>query len=245
MTMGGRTALITGGAGGIGQAIATGFRGAGARVVVADLDEERLDRLAHAFPDVKTVVADVSSAEGVARAVAAAGSVDILSHNVGIGDGGATVDELDESRWRAILDVNLTSAFLLTKSVLPSMLAGGRGVVLLMSSVAGLRGGRTGVGYTATKWALVGMAQNIAATLGPEGIRAHAICPGVVATGTTALSTGMPPTARALKRRGRDTGQPSPAQPEDVAELTVFLASDRARHLNGLAVPVDGGWLAY
>jgi NAD(P)-dependent dehydrogenase (short-subunit alcohol dehydrogenase family) len=166
-----------------------------------------------------------------------------LSNNAGISDGGGAIDELDELVWDRVIAVNLTAAFLLARRVVAGMLKSKSGVIVNMSSVAGLRGGRTGVAYTASKWALVGMAQNIASSLGPEGIRAYAICPGVV-SGAVVLGA-EPPTPRGILNRGRDQQQPPPTTAQDVANLVAFLVSDESRHLNGIAVPIDSGWLAY
>lgn len=240
----GKTALISGAGGAIGSAIARRLHALGARVVAVDVEDGGLQKLRHLLPGVLTVVADVSTASGADLAVATADkTVDILSNNAGIHDGGAAIDELTDERWERVIAVNLTAAFLLAHRVVEPMLKAQSGVIVNMSSVAGLRGGRTGVAYTASKWALVGMTQNIAATLGSEGIRAYAICPGVVSA-ETALAR-VPSTPRSIKSRGRDTGQPPPTTPEDVANVVAFLVSEQSRHLNGIAVPIDSGWLAY
>jgi NAD(P)-dependent dehydrogenase (short-subunit alcohol dehydrogenase family) len=244
MSLAGKTVLITGGAGSIGRAIATRFVAEGCRVVAVDVSGERLDALAADLPGIVTVVADLSTAAGADAAIAAAGGdIDILSVNAGISDRGAALDEQDDETWDRVLSVHLTSAFLISRRAVKSMLAKKAGVILLMSSVAGLRGGRTGIAYTSAKWALVGMAQNIAASLGPEGIRAYAICPGNIVGATTAA--GVTFTPRALKNRGRDSQKPPPGTAADVANLAVFLAGDEARHINGVAIPIDNGQLAF
>jgi NAD(P)-dependent dehydrogenase (short-subunit alcohol dehydrogenase family) len=240
----GKTALITGAGGAIGSAIMRRLHSDGARVVGVDIADDGLAELRRILPGVETVVADVSTPQGAdAAAFAAGGIVDILSNNAGIHDGGGAIDEMDDAMWEQVIAVNLTSAFLMARRVVEGMLEAKSGVILNMSSVAGLRGGRTGVAYTASKWALIGMVQNIAASLGPEGVRAYAICPGVVAA-STKLST-VAATPRSVRNRGRDKGQPPPTTPEDIANLVAFLASEQSRHLNGIAVPIDSGWLAY
>ncbi|MEA3001859.1 MAG: hypothetical protein QOH81_647 [Sphingomonadales bacterium] len=243
MKLQGKRALVTGAGGAIGGAIAMRFAAEGASIVAADLSQERLDTLAERIPGTITIAADLGTPEGVARVVAGMGEIDILSANAGISDGGAALDEIAPETWDRVMAVHLGSAFELARNVVPSMLAKKSGVILLMSSIAGLRGGRTGIAYTTAKWAMVGMAQNIASMLGGEGIRAFAICPGNIAGSVG--SAGIQFTPRALNNRGRDRLKPESGKPEDVANLAAFLASDEARHMNGVAIPVDGGWLAF
>jgi NAD(P)-dependent dehydrogenase (short-subunit alcohol dehydrogenase family) len=239
----GKRALVTGAGGAIGGAIARRFAAEGATIVATDLNCERLDALAESLPGTVTIVADLGSPEGIAAVIAGAGDIDILSINAGGSDGGAALDEISTETWNRVLAVHLTSAFELSRSVVPGMLAKQAGVILFMSSIAGLRGGRTGIAYTTAKWAMVGMAQNIASSLGAEGIRSFAICPGNIAGSVG--SAGIQFSPRALANRGRDRLKPPSGQPEDVANLVAFLASEEARHMNGAAIPVDAGWLAF
>jgi NAD(P)-dependent dehydrogenase (short-subunit alcohol dehydrogenase family) len=240
-----RIALVTGAAGNMGSAIVAKFASEKIHVVATDLSAERLDDLARAVPDVETVTADVSTAQGVAAAIAQAGPrIDILVNIAGISDGGASVEELDDAKWERVLRINLTSTYMLCNRVTPGMIEREYGVILNMASVAGLRGGRSGAAYTSTKWAIVGLSQNIAASIGSEGVRCHAICPSRI-VGAVAMSRGVERTARGRFRADRDAGRPAPGKPEDIAELASFLISDAAHHLNGLAIPADGGWLAY
>lgn len=244
MSFTGKTVVVTGGAGSLGRAIAARFLAEGGRVIAADIAADRLAALAAELPGVETVAGDLATAEGADAVMAAAGGdVDILSINAGISDGGAALDELDEATWDRVLATHLTSAFLLSRRAVTPMLAKGAGVILLMSSIAGLRGGRTGLAYTSAKWAMVGMAQNIAASLGQEGIRAYAICPGNIPGAVTAANVAF--SRRALENRGRDRLKPPGGSPEDVANLAAFLAGDQARHINGVAIAIDNGWLAY
>jgi len=240
-----RTALVAGAAGGIGGAIATRLADDGYRVVAVDLAKDRLDELAAAYPEMICVTADVSTPEGVEAALTAAGApIDVLCHSVGVSDGGASIEELADETWERVLRVNLTSVYLLSNRVVRQMVPRGRGVVVNVASVAGLRGGRAGAAYTATKWAVVGLSQNIAASVGNEGIRAHAICPSRI-EGAVAMGKGVTRTERGRFRATRDAGRPPAGKPSDVANLASFLVSDAAAHLNGLAIPADGGWLAF
>lgn len=240
-----RTALVAGAAGGIGGAIARQLAADGMDVLAADLSEERLAALAAEVPAIRTVAADMSTPEGVELAVTEAGApIDVMCNSVGVSDGGASVEELTDELWERVLRINLTSTYLLCNRVVKQMAPRGTGVVINIASVAGLRGGRAGAAYTATKWAVVGMTQNIASSVGGEGVRAHAICPSRI-TGTVAMGEGVTRTEKGRFRAERDAGRPSAGTPQDVAVLASFLASDAASHLNGLAIPADGGWLAF
>jgi NAD(P)-dependent dehydrogenase (short-subunit alcohol dehydrogenase family) len=119
----------------------------------------------------------------------------------------------------------------------------GDGTIINLASVAGLRGGRAGIAYTASKWALVGLTQNIASTLGPEGIRAFAICPSNITGAVSLTDGGVSEVGR--ERVRRDSKKPPPGNPDDVAGLVSFLLTAQARHLNGIAIPLDGGLLAH
>jgi NAD(P)-dependent dehydrogenase (short-subunit alcohol dehydrogenase family) len=235
-----RTALVTGAAGSIGGAIAARLSADGIRVFAVDLSAERLDDLRAEAPEVQSVVADVSTAAGVEAAVAACGPrIDVVCNSAGVSDGGASIEELDDPVWERVLRVNL-----MCNRVTPGMIERKSGVIVNIASVAGLRGGRAGAAYTATKWAVVGMTQNIASSIGPEGVRCHAVCPSRI-EGAKAMTQGVRRTERGRFRAERDAGRPPPGKPEDVAVLTSFLVSDAAHHLNGLAIPADGGWLAF
>lgn len=239
-----QVAVVTGAAGAIGSACVERLAGAGFKVVAADVEPDRLTPVSKLGDDIELVVADVSSRSGADQIIAACrGQVDVLLNIAGVGDGLMGADELDEDRWDQVVAVNQTGAFLIIRRALPLMLERQSGVIINMSSAAGLRGGRAGFAYTATKWALVGMAQNLAATFGSDGIRSHAVCPSRI-EGAETLSRG------AISERGRahaqrDSGRPPAGKPDDIANIAMFLISDEAEHLNGLALPVDAGWLAY
>lgn len=258
-----RVALITGAGGSIGRGLVEAFLAEGARVVAADISADHLAALKRDFPEVNTVVADVATGEGADWAVAAAGSeLEIVCNNAGISDIGAFADMLSDEIWLKVINVNLNAAFLVSRRALKIMIARKKGVFVNTASVAGLRGGRTGAAYTASKWGLVGLTQNIASTLGPLGIRANAICPGTTegpmqklgpqygadqASYVTDQRAQYPEEilARIQKNRTRDTGVPPRVSIASVTGAAVFLASDDAAHINGVALPVDGGWLAH
>ncbi|GGJ35307.1 SDR family NAD(P)-dependent oxidoreductase [Streptomyces brasiliensis] len=237
----GRTVVVTGAGGGVGQILVRGFGGQGARVVAVDRDTAALDRL-KADTDVVCVPADVSKAEDVRRVVGEAGEVDILVNNAGVIDRLGMAHEVAVEEWHRLLDINLTGPFLFCNTVLPGMLERGRGVIVNVASVAGVRGGRAGAAYTVSKHGLVGLTKNIAATLGDRGIRSNAVCPGSIQTGMQDVTDAFP---SALEALSRDRRKPAPALPEEIASVVMFLASDAAARINGVALPVDSGSLAF
>jgi NAD(P)-dependent dehydrogenase (short-subunit alcohol dehydrogenase family) len=142
--------------------------------------------------------------------------------------------------------VNLKGPFMLSRKVLPGMVERGGGCIINTASVNGLRGARGGHAYASSKFALVGLTQHIAATYGEYGIRCNAVCPGP--TGYRPLSQDRPTdriTERGKKILARDNGKPAPCPPEQVAAVGVYLATEAAKRVNGAAIPVDGGWIAY
>lgn len=241
-----RTVLVTGAGSGIGRAMALAFAAVGDHVVVADLREDRVAetvaRIGTAGGQASGVAGDVSTGAGADRIAHAAGAVDVLCNNAGVMDRHLGAHELDESTWDRVLGVNLKGAYLLANRILPGMVECGAGVIINTASVAGLRGGRAGAAYTASKHGLIGLTRNLAAFYGRDGIRCVAICPGGVATNI--IEAGEP---SALGRRLYE-GQayrPAPTTPERIASMAVFLASEAASYVNGTEVVVDGGMIAF
>lgn len=236
-----RTVVLTGAGGGVGTAAVAQFVAGGDRVVAVDRDERALEVLA-GEPGVVPVVADISDPEAVRRVIDTAGAVDVLVNNAAVIDRLGRVHEASLEEWKRLLDVNLTGPFLLCQQALPGMIERGRGIIVNVASVAGLRGGRAGAAYTASKHGLVGMTQNIAATLGHLGIRANVVAPGSIQTGMQEVPQDFPD---AIATLARDSLKPPPAKPEEIADVITYLASDRASRVNGVALPVDGGFLAF
>lgn len=236
-----RTVLLTGAAGGVGVATVKRFIAAGDRVVAVDHDQDALRALARDH-DVVPVVGDVSDVDDVRRAVDTAGDVDVLVNNAGTIDRLGRIHEVGLDEWDRLFAVNLRGPFLFCRQVVPRMLARGHGTIVNVASVAGLRGGRAGVAYTASKHGLVGMTMNIAATVGGQGIRSNAVCPGSIQTGMQDVGHAFPAAVEALQR---DRNKPPAALPEEVADVIVFLASPQASRINGVAVPVDSGSLSF
>lgn len=180
-----RVAIVTGAGSGIGLAITHRFLAEGAYVVGADVAEDHLAAL-EALDGVTAAKADVTSGADIDRLVTFAreqGRLDTLVNNAGIMDGFRPVGEVTDEVWERVLAVNLTGPMVLTRAALPAMLEAGRGVIINISSIGGLVGGRAGAAYTASKHGLIGLTKNIAATYGAHGIRCVAIAPGGVNTG--------------------------------------------------------------
>lgn len=242
-----RVVLITGAGSGIGRAMAVAFAEAGARVVVCDIDSAAAERTAAdigkaAVATTADIADEASVAAMVEAAVGAHGRIDVLCNNAGIMDDMALPAELTVEMWERVLRVNLTGTFLVTRAVLPHMLGRGRGVIVNTGSEAGLRGGVAGAAYTASKHGVMGLTKSVAWAHAKDGIRCNAILPGPtrtgIADGGSFDSAGMARLAPVLALGDRI------AEPEQMAAVAVFLASDAASFVNGALVPVDGGWSA-
>lgn len=244
----GRVHLVTGGGSGIGAAGARRFAAAGARVVVADRDGDRARAVADDCSGLAVVcdVADEGSVHSaVDEAVRTFGRLDGAWANAGIaGDRTPCAAQPTES-WQRVLDVNLNGVFFTFRAALGPMLEARRGVLIATASVAGLRASGGSPAYHVAKAGVVMLTQHVAIAYGRKGIRANAICPGL--TDTPILD----PFAAQVGGRDALFGTQIPriplrraAQPEEIAEVALFLASDRASYLSGAAVPVDGSFVA-
>ncbi len=196
MRFGGRVAIVTGGASGIGAAFARRVHAEGAAVMIADLDVERGQALAAelgeraAFRSVD--VADAAALETLAADTAAAfGGIDILYNNAGIGCYGLTPD-LAIDQWRRVVAVNLDAVFYGCRAVIPYLKARGGGAIVNTASIAGLQAGWGPIAYSSAKAAVIHMTRVAAAQLTPQGIRVNAICPGLIATSIFGASLGLP-----------------------------------------------------
>lgn len=245
----GRVALVTGcgsyGHGfGTGKAIASLFAAEGARVVLVDRDEDRLEEtavlVAERGGDGLRLVGDVTNAESCRQLVAAAaahfGSLDILVNNVGIASADRLEDQSEEA-WRSMIDTNLTSAMLMTQSALPHLMRHRRGAIVNIASLAGLSAMGGSVAYGASKAGLIQLTRDVALQYGPQGVRANAIAPGHI---FTPMVDGLFDEAqRRLRRQIAPLGLEGDAW--DVAQAALFLASAEARFISGVCLAVDGG----
>ncbi len=239
ITLEGKVAIVTGGANGIGRAIADIFVRAGAHVVIADIEEEARPAVAGA----QFIRADVSSSADAKRAVDTAaannGRIDILCNNAAyFGAGHAALDATDEE-WERCFAVSLLGAQHLTREVLPYMIKQENGAIINISSVQGMVGARNSVAYTSIKHAIIGFTRSVAYDYGPNNIRVNAICPGAIRTRIS------PPEGSELHQRQiSKTFLGRVGQPHEVAYTALFLASDAASYITGAVIPVDGGWTA-
>ena len=242
----GRAALITGAAAGFGEAIARRFVAEGAKVLVADLDGARAQDVASNLGEsARAVRCDVSSRADVDAAVAACvdafGGVDILVNNAGTTHRNQSMLDVDEATFDRVFAVNVKSIFHTTQAVVPLMKARRSGCIVNIGSTAGIRPRPGLTWYNASKGAVNLLSKSMAAELGPDGIRVNAVCPVMSPTALIEQFLGVPdtPEARAKVVAGIPLGRMS--TPEDVAEATLYLASDAARFITGVELPVDGG----
>ncbi|APU15517.1 MULTISPECIES: SDR family NAD(P)-dependent oxidoreductase [Actinoalloteichus] len=245
----GSSVIVTGAGAGIGRAAALRFAGEGARVVVADLDADRaaavVAEISAAGGTAVAAVGDLSGQPVVDRVVATAvdtfGGVDVLVNNAGIMDGMTALADVTDAEWERVIRINLTAPFLLSRAVLPHMLAKGSGAIVNTASEASLRGSAAGAAYTASKHGVVGLTKSLAVMYRDAGIRTNAIAPGGTRT-SIALQPGEGTGPAVLAPYMVNLGRV--AEADEQAAAIVFLASPAASNINGVVVPVDNGWSA-
>jgi len=250
----GKVAIVTGAASGIGLASARALAAQGANVVLCDRAADELDAALALITGEggKATVAccDVSSAAdwqaAVARTLAWGGRLDLLINNAGIPQVGMKLlCDVEESQFDAILGVNIKGVWLGMKHAIPAMLAGGGGAIVNMSSSAGLVG-QAGVSiYAATKHAVLGLTKCAALEYGIEGIRINAVCPGAVDSPIRAHRRAQYSDEEwAARARANHPATGRDGTAEEIAAAVVFLCSDGASNIHGIALPVDGGRVA-
>lgn len=247
-----KSALVTGGASGIGRATALAMAREGARVAVADRTEELAASTValinqsggQAIAIGCDVANDAQVQAMVARTLAAFGRLDCAFNNAGIsprlvGPAGQLAHELSEESWNAMIAVNLTGVFLCMRAEIPHMLAQGAGVIVNTASILGLVGTTAASSYVAAKHGVVGLTRAAAADYGTQGIRVNCVCPGYIETPMTTNTVAERGDALMAKVPQKRLGQP-----QDIAEAVVWLCSDRAGFVTGHAQIVDGGYTA-
>jgi 3-oxoacyl-[acyl-carrier protein] reductase len=239
----GQVALVTGGARGIGRAIALRLAADGAKVGIVDLADSGVDTAreveqtsGRATTFVKADISKEAEAKAAVAAVEAAlGPVDILVNNAGITRDGLML-VMDESDWDAVLTVNLKGAFLMSKAVLRGMIKRRRGSIVSISSVVGRRGNAGQANYSAAKAGLIGLTKSLAKEVGSRNVRVNAVAPGYIETDMTAA---LDESARNAIINQIPLGRIG--SPEGVAEAVAFLAGDSASFITGAVLPIDGG----
>jgi 2-deoxy-D-gluconate 3-dehydrogenase len=242
----GKTAIVTGGARGIGLAIAKRYIAEGARVVVADIDEaagkNAVSELGSAARFVRTDVGAAGDARNVvAEACGVSGDLDILVNNAGI-IRRAPFLEFSEKDWDDVMNLNIKAVFLLSQAAARQMVSQGEGGrIISVASMLSFQGGILVPSYAASKSAVMGLTRLMGCELGPKGINCNAIAPGYMATDNTKPLRDDPERNKAILDRiplGRW------GSPGDLKGLVVFLASEASAYINGYTIAVDGGWLA-
>jgi len=249
----GRVAVVTGAASGIGRAVAGRFAAGGASVVGIDVDAAGLatlvDELGRAGGRAAAYTCDVADPVAVATTIDGVvqqhGGIDVLFNGVGVsgrrwGDG--PVDRCSLEAWQRVLELNLTSMFLVCRHAMPSICAR-RGAVINLASVLGIVGGDEDFAthaYAASKGGIIALSRAMASYYAPQGVRVNVIAPGLIATPMSARAQQNPQIVARLATLQPLTG--TFGQPDDVAAAAWYLASDDARFVTGIVLPVDGGW---
>lgn len=244
-----KVALVTGGASGIGRATALAFARAGARVAVADVDatggEDAVRHIRDAGGEAIFIATDVSRAGDVEGLVQAAvktfGRLDCAFNNAGIFGRSAPLADYTEEDWDHLMAINLKGVWLCMKYEIPQMLARG-GAIVNASSVSGLVGSKSSPLYAASKHGVTGLTRTAALQYARQGIRVNCVCPGAIHTPMLEEIFSHNPANRAKYTDAAPIGRL--AQPEEVAEAVVWLCSDASAYITGVALPVDGGWVA-
>jgi len=249
--MTGKVVVITGGASGIGRATAFAFARQGARIVIGDIDAQRAEETVANIRDkggeACCVCVDVTKATDVQQMVQHAveqfGGLDYAFNNAGFVGSLAGVVETSEEDWQRAVATNLTSVWLCMKYEIPEMLKRQRGAIVNNGSVVGIVGSGVAVGSVATKHGVSGLTKAAALEYATRGIRVNAVAPGWVRTPLAermvkSIQPGAEQAMLSLVPQGRW------CEPDEVAEVVVFLCSDAASHVTGHILPIDGGWTA-
>lgn len=242
MRLAGKVAIVTGGAQGMGATHVKRFVEEGSNVVFTDINEELGQALADELGEQATfvkqdVTSEVDWQNVINETENAYGSVDVLVNNAGISMNKPLL-EMTESDYRKIVDINQVSVFLGTKAVVPSMTKNGSGSIVNISSMNGLVGGA--VGYTDTKFAVRGITKASALQLGHLGIRVNSVHPGVIETPMVTEGDAV----EVIKEFAKHIPMKRVAQPEEVSNLVLYLASDESSYSTGAEFVIDGGLTA-
>ncbi|MDX6620105.1 MAG: 2-dehydro-3-deoxy-D-gluconate 5-dehydrogenase [Gaiellales bacterium] len=238
----GKVALVTGGNGGLGQAVASGLRAVGAEVVVTGRDAGKNREAAADHGEHNVLALDVRDEASVEAAIAAVserhGRLDVLVNNAGVG-GSYSVLDMTLEEWRLLVDTSLTGSFLCAKYGARAMIAAGNGgAIINLGSMYSVFGPPRAAGYASAKAGILGLSRSLAVELAPHGIRSNAILPGWIETAMTARPLGG--------EIGYEVHRKTPAgrfgRPDDLIGAAIYLASDASAFVTGIELPVDGGY---
>ena len=243
-------ALITGSASGLGKVQAKLFAKEGAKIIIADLSQEKSEKVAQEINqnggEAIGVSVDVTDSSSVKKLVETSlkkfGKISILSNTAGIFDNYSPLTQTSFEDFKKVMSVNIDGMYIVTKAVLDNMIMNKYGIIINIASGAGLIGGGGGIGYTTSKHAVIGFTRQINAELGQQGIRANAIAPGLIQTPMVQdlindKDSGIMETLKKIPA-GRY------GQPNEVADTALFLASKDSKYIYGAVIPVDGGLLS-
>ncbi|MGI9366975.1 MAG: SDR family NAD(P)-dependent oxidoreductase [Rhizobiaceae bacterium] len=250
-----KVCIITGAASGMGKEMAILFLDEGAKVVAADINQDRLNELQAEIESkgqtVTTTIANIAKKEEVEamvqKAVDTHGKLDVLVNNAGVMDQFQPIGDVEDKGWEFIMDVDLNGNFYGMRAAVQQFEKQGGGVIVNNGSIAGIRGGRAGASYTAAKHAMVGMTLNTAHMYAKEGIRCNMICPGSTATNISETYGDLSAISDRIKDRVFTGMAINPRQAEaiEVARVALFLASDESSVVNGAIITADTGFSAY
>ncbi|OCX54008.1 3-ketoacyl-ACP reductase [Mucilaginibacter sp. PPCGB 2223] len=250
-TLNKKVALVTGAGSGIGKAIAELFAHEGASVVLADIHQENIEAVAAGIKagggNAYCLIVDIAKESDVDLlldyVLKTYHKLDILVNNAGIMDSFTPAGDVSTALWNQVMGINLNGPFYTCRKAINLFLQQGAGNIINISSIGGLFGGRAGAAYTASKHALIGLTKSIGYQYALKNIRCNAIAPGGV---NTNIVQGMESNAFGFDRMNAGTNNnPRSAEPSEIAELALFLASEKSSFINGAVVTADGGWTAY
>jgi NAD(P)-dependent dehydrogenase (short-subunit alcohol dehydrogenase family) len=247
-----KVAVITGAGSGMGRAIAQLFAGEGASIIGADIDFEAVKSVAEGIKTnggkatavTVNVAREADIRNMIDTAVNTYGTVDILVNNAGIMDNFVPAGEVTDELWEKVFAVNSTGPMRAIRKALPIFINKGSGVIINIASVGGLFGSRAGVAYTASKHAIIGLTENVGFQYAKLGVRCNAIAPGAV--NTNIGKTISSPSKFGMERSTAGMNlNPRVGEPDEIARIALFLASDDSSFINAAVITADAGWTAY